>query len=460
MGGNLGFKEAVAMSLGGMIGGGIYAVLGVVTQITGAATWFAFLLAGIVAACAGYSYNKLNKLSHDDSDDISDESGGAVTFIQSFTGNSTLAGMTGWTLIIGYIGSMAMYAFAFAEFAIALSVIPASLSGIPLRPVISVLVVAGFVALNLIGARVTGTSEDVLVAVKILILIAFGVGGILYVLYASPDPMHLGVGKLTSFGPIMAAAISFVAFQGWQLLFYEQGSISDPLDNLPKAVYLSIPLAVFIYIIVAVATYNLAPQAIQHHPHTALTQAAATIAGYFGLAGLGAFVLALSALFSTGSAINATLFSSGHYAKGMLSEDLLPDQIGDSSASGAPTRTVLILGILTAAFTAYGSLSAITSFASLAFIIVFGGVSYLAWGQRNADGTDIRTLVPVIGTVGSVLFLILMFYHLYTAVRGTFYAVLIIAAAVFLVEILYFERDYFEQEINDIEDVASGGSSD
>jgi amino acid transporter len=460
MGDNLGFKEAVAMSLGGMIGGGIYAVLGVVTQITGAATWFAFLLAGIIAACAGYSYNKLNKLSHDGGDDVGEESGGAVTFIQSFTGNSTLAGMTGWTLIIGYIGSMAMYAFAFAEFAIALSFIPASMGGIPLRPVISVLVVAGFVALNLVGARVTGSSEDVLVAAKIFILVVFGIGGILYVLYASPDSIHLGVGKLTSFGPIMAAAISFVAFQGWQLLFYEQGSISDPLDNLPNAVYLSIPLAVFIYIIVAVATYNLAPQAIQHHPHTALTQAAATIAGYFGLAGLGAFVLALSALFSTGSAINATLFSSGHYAKGMLSENLLPDQIGNSSAGGAPTKIVLILGTLTAAFTAYGSLSAITSFASLAFIIVFGGVSYLAWGQRNADDADIRTPVPVIGTVGSIFFLILMFYHLYTAVRSTFYAVLIIAAAVFLVEILYFERDYFEQEITEIEDVASGGSSD
>lgn len=34
---DLQLKEAVGMALGGMIGGGIYAVLGVVTQITGAA---------------------------------------------------------------------------------------------------------------------------------------------------------------------------------------------------------------------------------------------------------------------------------------------------------------------------------------------------------------------------------------------------------------------------------------
>lgn len=458
MGESLGLKTSIAMALGGMIGGGIYAVLGVVTAITGAATWFAFLLAGVVVTCAGYSHNRLNKLAHDSDSDGS--GGGSVSFVQAFTGNSTLAGMVGWTLLIGYIGSMAMYAFAFAEFAIALSVVPSSFAGVPLRPVISVLAIAAFVALNLLGARTTGSSEIVLVAAKIVVLVAFGLGGILYVLFASPESVQLGFATITSFGPIMAAAISFVAFQGWELLFYDQDSISDPLDTIPKAVYITIPVAVFIYIIVAVATYNLAPHAIQTHPHTALTQAAATIAGYFGLASLGAIIISLSALFSTGSAINATLFSSGYFAKGMLSEDLLPDRVGDSSVSGAPTRTVIVIGIVTAVFTAYGSLSAITSFASLAFIVIFGGVSYLAFDQRNAD-VHIRTAVPVVGAIGSAFFLVLMFYHLYSAKRGTFYAVLIIAAVVFAIEFFYFEREYVEEELDEFEDaVGAGGSGD
>lgn len=457
MGESLGLKTSIAMALGGMIGGGIYAVLGVVTAITGAATWFAFLLAGVVAACAGYSHDRLNKLVHDSDSDRS--GGGSVSFVQSFTGNSTLAGMVGWTLLIGYIGSMAMYAFAFAEFTIALSVVPSSFAGVPLRPVISVLAIAAFVALNLLGARTTGSSEIVLVAVKIVVLVAFGLGGILYGWFAAPESVQFGFSTITSFGPIMSAAISFVAFQGWELLFYDQDSISDPLDTIPKAVYISIPVAVFIYIIVAIATYNLAPQAVQTHPHTALTKAAATILGYFGLASLGALIISLSALFSTGSAINATLFSSGYFAKGMLSADLLPDRVGDSSASGAPTRTVLVIGTITAAFTAYGSLSAITSFASLSFIIIFGGVSYLAFDQRHAD-VHIRTSIPVVGTVGSLSFLVLMFYHLYTAKRGTFYAVLIIAAVVFAVEFLYFERDFFEQELEEAEDAVGAGSSD
>ena len=443
---DFGLTEVVSIALGGMIGGGIYAVLGVVTQITGAATWASFLLAGLVAVCAGYSYIGLNELV---SDGDGQNGGGSVTFVQSFTGNSTLAGMVGWTLLIGYIGSMAMYAFAFAEFAIALPLVPRTLANLPLRPIISVLAVAGFVGLNLLGARATGSIENLLVAAKILVLVVFGIGGILYALAASPDPVRLGFSQLTSFSPIMAAAVSFVAFQGWQLLFYDQESMEDPLGKIQKAVYIAIPVAVLIYIIVAIATYNLAPQALKSHPHTALTEAASTIGGVVGLASMGAIILSLSALFSTGSAINATLFSAGYFAKGMLSDDLLPDRVGDSSASGVPLRTLLVIGVITAVFTAYGSLSAITSFASLAFIVVFGAMSALAFTQRSTD--QFTAIWPAIGAVGATLFFVLMFYHLYTAERGTFYAVLIIAVVVALIEILYFERTIIEEEIPYIE---------
>jgi amino acid transporter len=57
-GGDLGLTGAVSMALGGMIGGGIYAVLGVVVKVTGALAWLSFVLAGLVAMCAGYSYIK------------------------------------------------------------------------------------------------------------------------------------------------------------------------------------------------------------------------------------------------------------------------------------------------------------------------------------------------------------------------------------------------------------------
>jgi len=440
---NLGLTASVSMALGGMIGGGIYAVLGVVAGIAGPATWAVFVLAGVVALCAGYAFSALNRVDED-------TQGGTVSFVQSFVGNSTLAGMAGWTLLFGYIGSMAMYAFAFGEFAVSLGAVPDDLGGLPARPVISVLAVAAFVGLNLLGAETTGVVENVLVALKVAILVAFGGLGLVYAaVHSSSTAIDPGFDRLTSFGPLMAAAVSFVAFQGWQLLFYDQGSIDDPVDTIRKAVYVSIPVAVLVYVLVGVVTVTLVPEAIQSHPHVALKDAAELLMEPYGLAAIGGTVIALSALFSTGSAINATLFSAARFARGLIRDDLLPDAVGRAEGDGLPERTVLVVGAVTAAFAAVGSLGAITSFASLAFILVFGAMSYLAVRERDRDG--VHPVPPAVGLVGTALFFPLMLYHLARDQPGTFVTVVVLAVAVLGVELLYFERETIEREVDAVE---------
>ncbi|WP_416010504.1 hypothetical protein [Haloarcula japonica] len=54
---------------------------------------------------SGYSYARLTALRN--------EEGGLVTFIEHYTGNENVAGLVGWTLIVSYVGAMAMYASAF-----------------------------------------------------------------------------------------------------------------------------------------------------------------------------------------------------------------------------------------------------------------------------------------------------------------------------------------------------------
>lgn len=441
MGDTLGLKEAVSMALGGMIGGGIYAVLGVVAGITTSAIWAAFLLAGIVAMSAGYSYDALNSLT--------DNRGGAVTFVQCYLGNATAAGIVGWTLLFGYVGSMAMYAFAFGEFTAAFAAVPRRIADVPIRPLVSILVVASFVGLNLLGSRTTGAAENVLVALKIGILGAFGAVGLVYAFGFSDVPFEYGIDQISGFGPLVGAAISFVAFQGWQLLYYDQESVEDPDDTISKAVYVSIPVAVAVYVLVGMVTVNLVPQALESHPHVALKDAASMMMEPYGLSRVGAVVIGLSALFSTGSAINATLFSSAHFAKGLLGEDLLPDQIGDAQSDGVPERTVLVLGTVTAAFTWFGSLGAITSFASLSFILVFGSMSYLAFRQRDHEA--VNAVIPAVGMGGAMAFFPLMLFNLYTREPNTFYMVLGLAVVVLTVEVLYFEREVIEENVQEFE---------
>ena len=205
------------MALGGMIGGGIYSAFGIVVAIAGKAAWVSFVGAGIVAMCAGYSYVKL--------DSLTDRDGGAPAFLLDIVGNQTLAGVTGWTLLFGCIGSMALYAYAFAGF-FAEMIGRHYFMGFSVSKFVSVLLIAVFVGLNLLGAAETGKAEDVLTAVKVLIIGVFGLWGVWYAF--NGHTLSLGFGSLVSPSPVMAAAMSFVAFQGWQLLLYDRDQFEDP----------------------------------------------------------------------------------------------------------------------------------------------------------------------------------------------------------------------------------------
>lgn len=101
-GGKLGLKEVVAMGVGGMVSGGIYAVLGVAMQEAGKGVPLSYLLAGILALLTAHSYLKLT-LHYG-------ETGGAFAFVEHAVDSPHVAGFTGWVLVVGYVGVMAMYA--------------------------------------------------------------------------------------------------------------------------------------------------------------------------------------------------------------------------------------------------------------------------------------------------------------------------------------------------------------
>ncbi|MFB6108356.1 MAG: APC family permease [Haloplanus sp.] len=432
--GELGLGGAVSIGLGGMIGGGVFSVLGLVATIAGSAAWAAFTGASLVSMAAGYSYIKLNELS--------DRSGGSVSMLEDFLGNSTLSGMVGWTLLLGYVGAISMYAFAFGSFAVRLLPMEA-VAGVPLRPLVSILAVGVFVGLNVLGAQATGTSEELLVGLKLVILLVISGWGLYY--GSTVNSLELGFSRMTNVTFVTAIAISFVSFQGWQLVMYDQGNIKDAATNVPKAVYISILGAIVVDSMIAILVTSLVPtHVIVQDPEIAVAEAVRPFIGHVGFV-----AVAIAALFSTGSAINGTLFSAANFARGMLSDGLLPDKFGDAQAEGAPTRTVLVLGAVAAAFTAYGSLEGITSFGSLAFMVVFGAMSYLAFRQRDEE--NVSPVIPAVGVLGTVVFFPLLLWHLYTAEPGVFSAVVVLTVAVVALEVGYFERQSLEEGFRSVE---------
>ena len=164
--GQIGMAAAVSIGIGGMVGAGIFSILGVVAQAAGNAMWLAFAIGGVVALLSTYSYAKLGATFP--------SAGGAVHFLVKSFGDGVLAGGLNLFMWAGYIISLALYATAFGSYAATfVTTTPSPL----LLKSLAVAVVVLLTVVNAFGAKFMGRSETVIVVIKVAILVLFAGGG-------------------------------------------------------------------------------------------------------------------------------------------------------------------------------------------------------------------------------------------------------------------------------------------
>jgi len=349
------------MAVGGMVGGGIFSTLGVVVGIAGAWAWLSFVTAGLIALAAGHSYVRL--ATH------YGEEGGAFTFLRKIDADG-FAGSLSWVLIIGYVLTNAVYAFTFGQY---LGHVVGLGTWFPRTAGVAIVVL--FIGLNLRRVGEAGGVEVILVWFKLAALVALAGWGL-----ARWDPPMLSQGiDNTGIGAALFGAASvFMAYEGFQLLAYDYEDIDTPKKTLPRAVLWAIVVVIAVYVAVALGTAMLigADQVVEHK------EVALAIAGKqaFGIAGL--VVVTIAAAFSTGSAINSTLFATARLASKVADDGELPAAFSHKNSAGIPNRAVIGLGTLAAVLAAVGTLTGLVEAASLTFLFTFSVVSGLAFRQR------------------------------------------------------------------------------
>src|SRR3954466_13758477 len=146
--GQIGLVAAVSIGIGGMVGAGIFSILGVVAQAAGNAMWIAFMIGGVVALLSTYSYAKLGA--------VFPSAGGAVHFLVKGFGGGVLTGGLNLFMWVGYIISLALYATAFGSYAATFFTTapsPLLLKSLAVGSVVLLTVVNAF------GAKLMGRSE-------------------------------------------------------------------------------------------------------------------------------------------------------------------------------------------------------------------------------------------------------------------------------------------------------------
>jgi amino acid transporter len=103
----MGFNATWSMAVGGMVGGGIFTVLGVIIALAGGLAWLSFLLGGVIAFCTGYSYTALSTKFQ--------RGGGAFDFLRQAK-LADFAGGLSWVLIMGYALTISVYGYTFGHY--------------------------------------------------------------------------------------------------------------------------------------------------------------------------------------------------------------------------------------------------------------------------------------------------------------------------------------------------------
>ncbi len=349
------------MAVGGMVGGGIFSTLGVVVGISGSLAWLSFVAAGIIALCAGYSYVKLAARFG--------EGGGAFTFLREANVRGP-SGSLSWVLIFGYVLTMAVYAFTFGQYL-------GNVVGLgPWFPrMAGVGIVVFFLWLNLRGVGEAGGVEVILVWFKVFVLAGLAAVGMAR---WNPAMMSQGVPHAGIGSALFGAASVFMAYEGFQLLTYDYDDIRNPRRTLPLAVLSAIVVVIILYVAVAVGTAMLiGADRLVEHEEVALAIAGQQAFGIVGLVGV-----TVAAAFSTGSAINATLFATARLAHTVARDGELPAGLLHHNAAGIPDRTVVGLGVAAAVLAAVGSLTTLVEAASVTFLFTFTIVCGLAFHER------------------------------------------------------------------------------
>jgi amino acid transporter len=351
----LGFWAVAAIGVGGMVGGGIFAVLGLAVQMARGGTPVAFLLAGLVALLTSSSYARLSVTFP--------SRGGTVEFLNQAFGVGLGTGALNILLWISYVVMLSLYAHAFGSYGAGF--FPASA-----RPVAGHLLLSASIVLlaglNALGSKAVGEAEEWIVGFKIAILMLFVAAGLCVGNY------HRVLPSTWSSLPELVAGgmVIFLAYEGFELVANSARDVRRPESTLPKAFYASVLFVISLYILVSLVTVaNLPVAQIVAARDFALAESAKPFLGTFGFT-----LIAVAALLSTGSAINATLYGTARVSYVIAKDGELPALL-EKKLWRRPLEGLLITSSLALLVANLFDLSSISVMGSAGFLLIFAAVN-------------------------------------------------------------------------------------
>jgi APA family basic amino acid/polyamine antiporter len=345
----LGLASLTFFGVGTILGAGIYSVLGVAAGPAGEALWLSVLISALVAFLSALSYAEL-AAAHP-------RTSAEFTYVRR-----ALPQWPGIALVAGLLVALSGAATS-ATVAIAFAGYLGSFVEVPTL-IVAWSLLAAAMGLNIVGVIQSGWMNAAFTLLEAGGLVLFaGLG-------ATSESFGQALATAPSFGVISGAALIFFAFLGFENIANLAEEAKQPQRDLPRAILLSVGIAMTLYVFVALAAVALMPAEQLADAQAPLADAArqrsTTVAGALG--GI--------ALFATANTALVSLLVASRVVFGIAREGELPKQLAAVLRKRkTPWVATLVVTAVAAGLVPFGKVGVVSSISSFASLLAFALVN-------------------------------------------------------------------------------------
>ncbi|MFB6201100.1 MAG: amino acid permease [Halorhabdus sp.] len=367
---DLGLYATITISIGAMIGSGLFVLPGLATKIAGPAVVLAYFLAGLIVLPAALSKAEMATAIP--------ESGGTYLYIDRAMGPlpGTIAGIGAWFSLVF------KSAFALLGLGAYLAVLGSVSLSTPLVKAIGIALAVVLIVVNVVGVKQTGRLQAGIVTLVLLALVAFVADGLTFVEQARFHPFF----RHGSAGVLEATGFVFVSYAGVTKIASVAEEVENPGRNIPAGILVSIGTMMLVYTLVVFVIVGNVDHASLKQTLTPMADAAETLlGGYGGLVFAGVAVLALTSM------ANAGILASSRFPLAMSRDDLAPPELSTiSDRFRTPVAAIAFTGVTLLVLIATVPVRELAKLASAFQILVFSivNVALIAFRESGLEWYD------------------------------------------------------------------------
>jgi APA family basic amino acid/polyamine antiporter len=386
---SLGLFDAVSVSVGAIIGGGIFVVTGIAAGLAGSALIVSMLIAALISLLTALSFAELTSWQPKE---------GSI-YEYSYQLVSPFAGfLVGWMWILSNTFAGAAVSLGFAYYLTAL--VPALQANY-----VAAVVCLAFTAINYYSVKQSALINNILVTAKLLILAFFIIYGLSYM-----NPTNFTPFKPLDVGVLSGAVFFFFAYGGFARAAVIAEEVKDAKRNVPRAMLIALAISAIFYILIGTVAVGLVGPNRLASSNSPLEEAMKATGNSAATS-----IIAIGGILATASVLLTSVLGVSRMAYAMAKRKDLPQALGKLDPKrNTPIYSTWIIGIIMALLVLLIDLSKVVAISSFAMLFFYSLANISALRLKPEK----RTYSKILPALGAVSCLALLAFELFASLQS------------------------------------------